>query len=110
MNSRELNKRITLLRPTQSKGVNGGVKETWETVKDVWAAMRNYSGNERRATRHGGEVAEARTEFRIRYRDDINASWAVLYKGAHYNIKHINNLFEENRWLILTCDTGVNNG
>ena len=110
MDSRELNKRVTIEQATQVKGASGGLTETWATVATVWAAVRNYSGNERRATTNGGQVAEARTEFRIHYRADVSAEMRILYNGAIYNIRHVNNLFESNRWVILTCDTGVNDG
>jgi SPP1 family predicted phage head-tail adaptor len=110
MSALELNKRITIQQPTQSKGTAGGKKETWTDLATVWAGIRNPSGNERRASSHGGEVAEARTEFKIRYLATVEATMRVSFNSKLYNIKHVNNLNEANRWMILTCDTGVNDG
>ena len=64
----------------------------------------------RAASSAGGQVAEARTEITIRYRPFISAQSRVLYRGAVYNIRHVNNLMARNETLILTCDTGVNDG
>lgn len=109
MDSLELNKRITIEQSTLTKA-GGGKSVTWSTVAPAWARVRNMSGNERRVTEHGGQVAEARTEFKIRYRAGITEQMRISYGGKKYNIRHINNLQEANRWLLITCDTGVNDG
>lgn len=106
----KLDKRITLQAPAITRGASGGVGKAWTEIAQVWAAVRNMSGNERAASSAGGQVAEARTEFTIRYRSGVTAQARVLYAGAVYNIRHVNNFMERGESLILTCDTGVNNG
>lgn len=103
-------KRVTIQNPVRGKDAAGGSTTTWTTLAPVWAAVRNFSGNERRATQSGGEVAEARTEFDIGYLAGVTEESRVSYGGKLYNIKHVNNLNEAKRTLILTCDTGVNDG
>lgn len=77
----------------------------------MWAAVRNLSGNERPASgAAGGQVAVARVEFTIPYRPDVTTQWGVLYQGRHHNIVHVNDLMARKECLILTCDTGANNG
>lgn len=104
--------RISIESKAVAKGASGGKTETWTALANtpVWAGKRSLSGNERGATSAGGEVAEARDEFDIRYRDDVTAGMRVVYKGAYYNIRHVKNWMERNESLILTCESGVNRG
>ncbi|MCB4811693.1 phage head closure protein [Methylovorus menthalis] len=104
-------KKIDIERLVTSKGSQGGQISNWEVfLPRIWAGVSNLSGNERRSTNSGGEVAEARTEFRIRYRIGIDTTMRILYSGKVYNIRHIKDYEEEHNWLILTADTGVNDG
>ena len=62
----QLNKQITIQQRTQTKDAEGGMVDTWSNFAvDIWAKVNNLSGNERAATRQGGQVLEARTEFTI---------------------------------------------
>lgn len=106
----DLNKRIVIESLTQTKDVYGGMVDSWATFATVWARVNNLSGNEKRATLLGGQVAEARTEFTIRYRAGILPTMRISYDGKKYNIRHVNNEYAGNEWIILTCDTGVNDG
>ena len=100
--------RITIQKPSKGKGASGGKTTTWEDWQTVWARVLPLSGGERRATSHGGEVAEARTEFTIMYRKGMNEEMRVSYDGKVYNIRHVKDLGR--RWMVLTCDTGSNDG
>jgi len=104
-----LNRRIVIKSLAQTKDAQGGIVDTWTTYLTVWAQVNNLSGNERKLTNSGGQVAEARTEFTIRYAN-VTASHKIEYNGKTYNIKHVNDYKEEHRFMILTCDTGLNNG
>lgn len=107
----KLDQRITLQTKTVGKGASGGIVSSWAEFISVWADVRHLSGNERSATNAGGgQVAQARTEFGIRYRPGITAQMRVLYRGAVYNIVHVNNIRGGNERIVLTCDTGVNDG
>lgn len=108
--SGDLDRRITLESLSQTKDAEGGMVDSWPAVATVWAKVAHLSGNERRATSHGGQAAEARTEFTIRYRSGLNAKMRVSYSGKIYNIRHLNDFAEEHRFVVLTCDTGVNDG
>lgn len=108
--ARELNRRIVIQANTISKDASGGMVDSWATFATVWAKVMNLSGNERRLTEHGGQVAEARTEFTIRYLAGITPKHRIQYGGKVYNIKHVNDFNEQHRFMILTCDTGKNSG
>lgn len=107
----KLDQRIALRQPSTVRGRSGGFTTGWLDLPEMWAAVRHLSGNERLASSAaGGQVAVARTEFTIPYRPGITAQWGVLYQGRHYNIAHVNDFMARREFLILTCDTGLNNG
>jgi SPP1 family predicted phage head-tail adaptor len=106
----QLNRRIVIEALTQTKDAAGGMVDNWATAYTVWAKIANLSGVERKITEHGGQVAQARTEFTVRYNAGITAKHRINYAGKFYNIKHVNDYNEEHRFMILTCDTGANSG
>ncbi len=111
MNAGGLNQRVRLEAQTATQGSAGGVQKSWVEVATVWAAIRHFNGEERRATATGGgEVATARTEITIRYRPSVTAKMRAIHQGVIYNIVHVNNWMQRNESLVLTCDTGANDG
>lgn len=106
-----LKERITLERPEQVKGRGGGVVRNWVLVVDSLPAARtDFSGNEKPATAQaGGQVAVARTEFLIRWMPGVDATMRILHEGQIHNIRHIKPLGRRES-LVLTCDTGGNDG
>jgi len=108
--SRDLNRRIVIEALTQTKDTQGGMVDSWTAAPPVWAKIMNLSGNERKLTTHGGDAPEARTEFTIRYQAGITPKHRINYSGKLYNIKHVNDYKEQHKFLILTCDTGLNQG
>lgn len=106
----QLDQKITLQSNAVSKDASGGMVKTWGEVAKPWAAVRHLGGNERRASSAGGQAAQARTEFTIYARPGINEQMRVLYRGKIYNITHVNPYTDRGAWMLLTCDTGVNNG
>lgn len=95
---------------TNTRDPQGGMVKTWNIFKELRAKIINLSGNEDDATTHGGAVGEARTEFTTRYVEGVDTSMRIVFNGRHYNILHINDWYEEHRFLILTCDTGMDDG
>lgn len=109
--SSELNRRISIETLSQTKDSSGGMVDAWTLLTPSWAKIRNLSGNERKLTSHGGQVQEAKTEFTVRYDGRLNSGVnRVVYDGKYYNIKHVNDYNENHRFMILTCDTGLNDG
>ena len=106
----DLDRRITIQTLSQAKDSEGGMVDSWADVAMVWARVRYLSGNERRLTAAGGQVAEARTEFTIRYRSGLNERMRIRYAGKVYNIRHLNDFREAHRFIVITCDTGTNDG
>lgn len=106
----KLNRRIIIESQVQSKDSDGGMVTDWVEFAKVWAGVRNFSGEEKNSVKQGGQVAVARTEFMIRYRAGVDATMRVVFGNAIYNIRHVNDASDEHRILILTCDTGLNDG
>jgi SPP1 family predicted phage head-tail adaptor len=107
----KLDKQVQLQSPTVVPDADGGQVKAWANVgRPRWAGIRHLSGAEKNATAHGGQVAEARTEITMRYRPGVTEQMRILHKGTAYNIRHVNNWLERNEALILTCDSGVNDG
>lgn len=108
----KLRERITIERSSIGKDASGGIKPDWVLVaSNIAASRRDFSGAEKPATSAaGGEVATARVEFTIHWRPDITASMRVRHGSELCNIRHVNNFAGRRQSLILTCDTGVNDG
>lgn len=79
-----LDRRITLERPTVTKGSSGGPITNWGVAAEVWAFVRPASAREFIAG--AAEVSEQRTVFRIRWRDDVVTTWRVGFSGQKYRI------------------------
>ena len=107
----QLNRQITIQQNTQTKDAEGGMVDSWANfAENIWAKKNNLSGNERAATRQGGSTLDARTEFTIRYLAGITEQMRVLCDGKYYNIRHVNDFMDRHEFIVLTCDTGGNNG
>lgn len=106
----ELRRPITIEALGQTRDARGGMVKTWTPLATVRAKVANKSGNEQAATGQGGATGMARTEFTTRYLAGVVTSMRVSYAGHYYNILHVNNFNEEDRFLVLTCDTGLSDG
>jgi SPP1 family predicted phage head-tail adaptor len=107
----ELKNPISIEVLTTTQDTSGGMVDGWAPDFDSWAKIRNLTGNERSLTSHGGQVQEARTEFTVRFDERLNTGIRrVVYNGKIYNIKHVNDYNENHRFMILTCETGLNDG
>lgn len=112
MRAGKLTERITLQQPVVGKGSSGGIQRTWvDFAVNLPASRRDLSGNERPASAQaGGQQPVASTEFTIRWMPGVIATMRIVHEGEMHNIKHVNNFAGRRESLILTCDTGVNNG
>lgn len=107
----QLNRVISIQKLTQTRDAEGGMVDTWlNFAPNVWARVNHLSGNERAATRQGGQKLDARTEFTIYYIPGVTNTMRVVFDGKHYAIQHVNNFMDGNEYLVLTCDTGGNHG
>ncbi len=64
--------------------VTGEMVQNWETQASVYAEVVMSSAREFVAA--SAEQSEARGRITIRHRDDVDATWRVLYRGKYYAI------------------------
>lgn len=100
-----LRQRITLQQPVEATDSGGGVTKTWQNVATVWAEMVPLRGDERVIAEQLPSVVVYRVT--IRYRDDVQPSWRIQYKGKSLNIRATMNADERNAALILVAEEGV---
>jgi SPP1 family predicted phage head-tail adaptor len=62
----------------------GEMVTRWVTIAQPWAEIVPMSGREFMAA--AAEQSEVRGRIVMRYRDDVNASMRVVYRGKYYNI------------------------
>lgn len=107
----EFTKLIEIQQNNPSKGAQGGIADNWTVLTNMWAKVNNLSGSNKRSTDEGGgKVTEARTEFTMYFIDGINSTMRIKFKNKYFDIAHVNNYLEENRYLIITATEGVNLG
>lgn len=108
----KFNERITIQSLVVTKGASGGKQPGWvDFAVNVAASRRDFGGIEKPATAvAGGQVAIARTEFEMHWMPGVDSTMRVLHDGAVHNIRHVNNFAGRRQSLILTCDTGANDG
>lgn len=112
MQTGKFNERITIEHLTVAKGTSGGIQKTWAPfAANIAASRRDFGGNEKPASAAaGGQVALARTEFTVHWMPGVDDTMRVLHEGAVHNIRHVNNFAGRRQSLVLTCETGVNDG
>ena len=76
MQAGKLDRRITLQRPSTTRGELGGQITTWAAVATVWANIRDLTGRETFAAQAAG--SHVSQVISIRHRTDIDATCRVL--------------------------------
>lgn len=100
-----LNRKIEIYQLTKTATPTGGFTESWTLFASGWAHVKNMSGTELiRADQLG---ATAYSDFTIRYRGDLNETMKLVYRGTDYQIRHLNNLEEMDKWLVIKAERGV---
>lgn len=65
----------------------GEMVDSWVAFANVWAKFNLMSGREFIAS--SAEQSEVRGQVVIRYRDDIDATMRVAYRGKNYTIQAV---------------------
>lgn len=63
----------------------GEMAKTWTTIAEPWAKFRFLSARELIAA--SAEQSEVIAEVTIRYKDNVNATMRILYRGLYYGIQ-----------------------
>ncbi len=107
MNAGMLREPVTFQRATKVSDGAGGYSEAWAAISDAstQAHVKALSGGERYAS----ERIETSTKWRIsvRHFSGLLESDRVVIRSRNYNIRFINNLELQDRWLVIDLDGGA---
>lgn len=99
---------ITIARPAETRGQMGSQRKAWAPICQTWARVQPLSG---RALEVAQSLhAEVTVKVTIRYRNDVDETCRVVYRGINYAVQYVLNPEEQNRELQLYCTTGVSDG
>lgn len=86
---------------TVARDAVGEPIETWASVAHVRAACESLSGKELLI---GAQVnAAADTKITVRYHPEIVPEARMRWGSRIFDINHVNNIENRNRWMVLTC-------
>tara|TARA_Y100000114_G_scaffold139428_1_gene143403 strand:+ start:993 stop:1319 length:327 start_codon:yes stop_codon:yes gene_type:complete len=95
---------LQLQAPTVTRDAGGGVTESYTTLNNIFGSIRPVNGQERYRQ---GKVQESVThEITVRFRKDIDTNYRIVHEDRNFNIKHIRNLDERDRFMLLICTEG----
>ena len=84
MQAGKLDRQIILKSYSSVTDNMGGITETYTTVATVWADVIALRGTQFFAAQQVNSAIT--TKFRIRYRDDVKATWRIEWKGREFDI------------------------
>lgn len=108
-NAQELNQRITVQEPVHTQDPQTGeITVTWQTVAALWAKAEPAVGREFEAAQ--ALQAERPVKFTLRWRDGIEPTHRIVWRGDTYNIRGIADIKGKRRELLIHTQGGVNDG
>lgn len=87
MDSRSLNRIVSIQTPTATQDAAGQPIPTWATLATVWANIRHLNGSE--TIKADAEASTVKASIRILRRTDINASMRVVLGSTNYQIRAV---------------------
>lgn len=101
MNIGELRKRLEIQNYGRAENEVGEEVKQWQPYVQLWAKFETSSV---KGQVEAGKVTESVVhEIVIRYRQDLDTTMRVVYKGKNYNINHVVNDHERNIETHLFC-------
>ena len=96
---------IQLQSKTRTSDGMGGFSTEWATYATVKAFVETKPGKEVVIADRldASQVIRAT----IRYRDSVNETDRVIYKGKAHNIRSVSNIEGQDKWLLLDMERGV---
>jgi len=98
---------VAFERATRTGDGFGGITQTWATISGAptRAYVKPLSGREVYESQR--VEAHASVMIAVRYFSDIRERDRVTIGGREYNIRHIRNVENRNRWLEIRLEEGV---
>ncbi len=83
----DLDRRIDLRKQLAGADEHGQPNGQWMTMATVWASFKPATGREFVASRAAQAIVDG--TFRIRWRDDVKATWRIVFDGRDYDIQSL---------------------
>lgn len=107
-----LNRLVSLQQKQEVPTGTGGSTISWAEVAEVWANVRLLNGLE--TVRSDFPVSVAKASIRIRWREDIDPTWRVVYvsngKTLTFDVKAILPDLVGREYIDLSVEVGQNDG
>lgn len=84
MDSRSLNRIVSIQSPTATQDAAGQPIPTWATLATVWANIRHLSGTE--SIKADSESSTVKASIRILRRTDVSAAMRVTHESTNYRV------------------------
>ena len=97
----DLDRRITLKGPNDTRGDDGSVRPGYLTGDSIWAQYIAEGGREFFAAQKRN--AEVSAVFKIRYRSGVNARYRVVYDSRNFDVIFVNDTGKRFGELLLEC-------
>lgn len=110
MQAGKLRHRITLQKPVKVQNPEtGSVENIWQELAQLWAEVSPLSAREFVAAQAMQNAVT--TRITIRYRQDIEPKYRILFRGKIFNIEGILSDPKSGlEYLTLPCSEGVDDG
>lgn len=82
----QLDRRIEIQEPTETRTATGGVDTAWAAVARCWAGVEYPLTGNGEDVQGDQSVATTRVVFCIRYRDGLTEKMRIVYKGDNYDL------------------------
>lgn len=83
----QLDRRIVIQEPTETRTATGGVETTWADWARCWAGVSYPLTGNNEDVQGDQPVATTRVQFTIRYRDGMSEKMRILYAGEYYDME-----------------------
>jgi SPP1 family predicted phage head-tail adaptor len=107
-----LNRRVSLQQKQETPTGTGGSTISWVEVAKVWANLRMLNGIE--TAKSDFPVSVAKASIRIRWREDIDPTWRVVYvsnsKTMTFDVKALLPDLVGREYLDLSVEVGQDDG
>lgn len=100
-----LDRRITIQSAATAPDASGEPIKTWsDFAADEPAEYLPVSGREQLEAQQ--QLATAVARFRIRYREDLTRAMRLVFEGATWNIRHLeeDRRFDRRQYLLITAE------
>jgi len=108
MSAGQYNRLVTIQQLAAGQDSLGQPVQTWSTVCNPWAWVRNQSGAS--AIKASADVSTTQASIRIRYRTNITAGMRVVLGTVNYDIQAVLPDEEDREYVDLVCITGASHG